>query len=223
MRRIRRMRLIPAHAGKTRGSTGPGVGWWAHPRSRGENSCASHMAAFRFGSSPLTRGKRAGWSATAKRWRLIPAHAGKTRHRQSARASASAHPRSRGENGRAPRISAPHTGSSPLTRGKRARAAHLRAAHGLIPAHAGKTLTFVSWLFLISAHPRSRGENQAVPYVRACIPGSSPLTRGKRTLCRRVGRRLRLIPAHAGKTQAPARELRVLRAHPRSRGENPSQ
>ena len=121
MRRIRRMRLIPAHAGKTRGSTGPGVGWWAHPRSRGENSCASHMAAFRFGSSPLTRGKRAGWSATAKRWRLIPAHAGKTRHRQSARASASAHPRSRGENGRAPRISAPHTGSSPLTRGKPSR------------------------------------------------------------------------------------------------------
>ena len=175
------------------------------------------------GSSPLTRGKQLCFTHGGFQIRLIPAHAGKTRGLVGHCEALAAHPRSRGENKASTVSSRICIGSSPLTRGKRARAAHLRAAHGLIPAHAGKTLTFVSWLFLISAHPRSRGENQAVPYVRACIPGSSPLTRGKRTLCRRVGRRLRLIPAHAGKTQAPARELRVLRAHPRSRGENPSQ
>ena len=50
--------------------------------------------------------------------------------------------------------------------------------------------------------------------------GSSPLTRGK---CKEPhwARRLpRLIPAHAGKMRSLPRLRRLLRAHPRSRGEN---
>ena len=51
--------------------------------------------------------------------RLIPAHAGKTRLKDSDRHRRGAHPRSRGENTTA-RWQAAHTvGSSPLTRGKR--------------------------------------------------------------------------------------------------------
>ena len=52
------------------------------------------------------------------------------------------------------------------------------------------------------------------------VRGSSPLTRGKR----RVGvvclPLVWLIPAHAGKTEVVGLRMRLLRAHPRSRGEN---
>mgnify|MGYP000405364505 CR=1 FL=1 len=51
------VRLIPAHAGKTRGSSVYCVHHWAHPRSRGENLTRSVNWELRGGSSPLTRGK----------------------------------------------------------------------------------------------------------------------------------------------------------------------
>ena len=55
------LRLIPAHAGKTRW---PGPGSCrcpAHPRSRGENYTLMSRVSVRTGSSPLTRGKPLGW------------------------------------------------------------------------------------------------------------------------------------------------------------------
>ena len=70
--------LIPAHAGKTRGSSKPSPRSPAHPRSRGENDKWRAEKPQRLGSSPLTRGKhrQRGW--LLDRNRLIPAHAGKT-------------------------------------------------------------------------------------------------------------------------------------------------
>ena len=50
--------------------------------------------------------------------------------------------------------------------------------------------------------------------------GSSPLTRGKRSVDFLVLVPTGLIPAHAGKTQPRGRSPRRARAHPRSRGEN---
>ena len=93
-------------------------------------------------------------------------------------------------------------GSSPLTRGKHADRAHgLRLAR-LIPAHAGKTLKLAQTRFLTPAHPRSRGEN-ALPALKTfAAQGSSPLTRGKRHFAALTCPDTRLIPAHAGKTQA---------------------
>ena len=52
------------------------------------------------------------------------------------------------------------------------------------------------------AHPRSRGENRAVGLVLHRGGGSSPLTRGKRFFGALVQNKVRLIPAHAGKTAA---------------------
>ena len=111
-------------------------------------------------------------------------------------------------------------GSSPLTRGKRPRAPHLRAAHRLIPAHAGKTLAAPRGRRGSSAHPRSRGENVGSSSRATSCRGSSPLTRGKLrfgTLGVLVGG---LIPAHAGKTRLGRRCVSASEAHPRSRGEN---
>ena len=97
------------------------------------------MAASVSGSSPLTRGKP-GWRLAVEGFGgLIPAHAGKTQSTPSPTSASSAHPRSRGENLRTVRFAASESGSSPLTRGKRAVAGLDDDGRGLIPAHAGKT------------------------------------------------------------------------------------
>ena len=53
------------------------------------------------------------------------------------------------------------------------------------------------------------------------LRGSSPLTRGKQRRPRLRDPEPRLIPAHAGKTSSASSARADLRAHPRSRGENP--
>ena len=112
-------------------------------------------------------------------------------------------------------------GSSPLARGKRLARSENRRAAGLIPARAGKTtLPMTSWS-RSSAHPRSRGENRARSDGWGCAFGSSPLARGKRTGRLFALRGVRLIPARAGKTITISKDLAALKAHPRSRGENP--
>ena len=70
------------------------------------------------------------------------------------------------------------------------------------------------------AHPRSRGENIDGFVSGIKSAGSSPLTRGKHPLHMGMVVCIRLIPAHAGKTQARIARSRTRTAHPRSRGEN---
>ena len=71
-----------------------------------------------------------------------------------------------------------------------------------------------------AAHPRSRGENAQGHILTRSFEGSSPLTRGKPIGRMIVGARQGLIPAHAGKTMCDTCAYYLLRAHPRSRGEN---
>ena len=212
--------LIPAHAGKTAAATACSKSWGAHPRSRGENIQSAFGPTFSRGSSPLTRGKRAGLTCANPAARLIPAHAGKTATRHTAPRSPTAHPRSRGENERpSPENQAP-AGSSPLTRGKLGLCIHRDLLPGLIPAHAGKTGCAQPCPSGAPAHPRSRGENAPMVSVLPFSQGSSPLTRGKPGHHRLLRRESGLIPAHAGKTKPYARTQLRIRAHPRSRGEN---
>ena len=113
-----RVRLIPAHAGKTPVLVVREVQAWAHPRSRGENTPARSPAFSSTGSSPLTRGKPHVVVEVAGFGGLIPAHAGKTPTGPGCGEVFAAHPRSRGEN----LVEKPNVvaglGSSPLTRGK---------------------------------------------------------------------------------------------------------
>ena len=192
----------------------------AHPRSRGENGVSPVVPTNQRGSSPLTRGKPASGPGFGQRPGLIPAHAGKTRPWRTCRPPCRAHPRSRGENLFASMVIVPSWGSSPLTRGKHDEVAVDGSRGGLIPAHAGKTYRYRQTKRLSGAHPRSRGENRRTSGSSACRSGSSPLTRGKLGPSGTEPQRVRLIPAHAGKTvRGP--HLRPDRwAHPRSRGEN---
>ena len=111
-------------------------------------------------------------------------------------------------------------GSSPLTRGKRPAGEPVPRPERLIPAHAGKTDGLSLGSVHGPAHPRSRGENRMLADAQVFAVGSSPLTRGKRTVDERGADLLRLIPAHAGKTLAVPLVETIQRAHPRSRGEN---
>ena len=172
------------------------------------------------GSSPLTRGKLQCTVCSADWPRLIPAHAGKTVSQSCMGGMAKAHPRSRGENLAWAVEGARAYGSSPLTRGKRQKWSVVRIARRLIPAHAGKTVSWLRAGSKCSAHPRSRGENRLVYWPTRTVMGSSPLTRGKLGCPLRTDQGQRLIPAHAGKTRSPARRRTAWPAHPRSRGEN---
>ena len=176
------VRLIPAHAGKTGRASQAWTAPAAHPRSRGENATNLAKAAQVAGSSPLTRGKRTRRDRLRRFPRLIPAHAGKTRRRRVGGNDDRAHPRSRGENTICAIVYRPRTGSSPLTRGKRAHADRVPSSVRLIPAHAGKTGPRGMLTCPRPAHPRSRGENTGIIGTRLRPLGSSPLTRGKRPL-----------------------------------------
>ena len=152
------------------------------------------------GSSPLTRGKRLPAFARFVRPGLIPAHAGKTRRGFGWIGCDGAHPRSRGENFSRLVMQNSPSGSSPLTRGKQGRCSSRCSQCGLIPAHAGKTRSCPQAWRWSGAHPRSRGENHLAACLLCGVMGSSPLTRGKRTLWTASRSPVRLIPAHAGKT-----------------------
>ena len=157
-------RLIPAHAGKTITVAVSLWGILAHPRSRGENDLVTRFFQGRPGSSPLTRGKRRDTGDGYDGAGLIPAHAGKTTVADSRAERTWAHPRSRGENLFPITPLRLTEGSSPLTRGKRARTVLGVAVPRLIPAHAGKTQSAPPTASPNPAHPRSRGENSGRSY-----------------------------------------------------------
>ena len=195
-------RLIPAHAGKTTHQPLETFCDQAHPRSRGENFAFDSRRRTQLGSSPLTRGKPRTLGTAPSTRRLIPAHAGKTSRPWGRAPTSGAHPRSRGENPGTSPWKRRTRGSSPLTRGKLSRQVREGMTARLIPAHAGKTENVWACLSHSTAHPRSRGENDALPQRREDGLGSSPLTRGKRSHWSAQTKRYGLIPAHAGKTAA---------------------
>ncbi len=130
-------------------------------------------------------------------------------------------------------------GSSPLTRGAlvpamlssgilvdhpRSRGVHSAAApvaageRRIIPAHAGCTPTSTTRYRPTPDHPRSRGVHRFGMVRSTLEDGSSPLTRGARTVSYRAGTRIRIIPAHAGCTTTATTTTRSSSDHPRSRG-----
>ena len=150
---------------------------------------------------------------------LIPAHAGKTSVFTLYLPWWRAHPRSRGENVTEALDLTGERGSSPLTRGKPCARIAIASMSGLIPAHAGKTYMQSERSTSKGAHPRSRGENRTRGIEVPGFQGSSPLTRGKLGDLEDVHARVRLIPAHAGKTISSPTTGRAIRgSSPLTRG-----
>ena len=212
-------RIIPALAGNTVAEGESGVGGWDHPRSRGEYTAPWLGFGNSWGSSPLSRGIPGQPSGKYSLPGIIPALAGNTFGSRPLRRLPADHPRSRGEYPlRQSRTSAIH-GSSPLSRGILDPERNLGLVHGIIPALAGNTCSATGIDNNRPDHPRSRGEYGGQGH--RCLPkiGSSPLSRGIPHEGHCSPPNLGIIPALAGNTLAVWAVSRVIRDHPRSRGE----
>ena len=151
--------------------------------------------------------------------RIIPALAGNTEAMDLGRPTRPDHPRSRGEYPGASSVPPQWFGSSPLSRGIPKHPRKYRRLLGIIPALAGNTPYTYTARRPHGDHPRSRGEYHGQTKTETWDLGSSPLSRGipsRRTSC---GTQRRIIPALAGNTNYSRHCPRVLRDHPRSRGE----
>ena len=96
---LRRIRagIIPAYAGSTPSSSAPCPASQDHPRIRGEHLHECYNSDGEAGSSPHTRGARAGRRSGRNRLGIIPAYAGSTRAGRKRSVACRDHPRIRGE------------------------------------------------------------------------------------------------------------------------------
>ena len=154
-----------------------------------------------------------------KQFRIIPALAGNTMEDGTNRVWGQDHPRSRGEYPANATADLDEKGSSPLSRGILHLPFQLKRFIGIIPALAGNTRSRAEALGPYQDHPRSRGEYIVVDVDSGVGVGSSPLSRGIRSVtgCHNQGRGI--IPALAGNTTRIDHPSAGSWDHPRSRGE----
>ena len=128
------------------------------------------------------------------------------------------HPRSRGVYDHAGQWVFPPAGSSPLARGLRLEGLLGGELRRIIPARAGFTPSVRIDEAISADHPRSRGVYAWIAEDNSIDGGSSPLARGLLVSLVHGAADLRIIPARAGFTAAPALSPSLRRDHPRSRG-----
>ncbi len=193
-------RFIPAGAGNTEKVRRRPWSTAVHPRWRGEHLDKRNHVQFRYGSSPLARGTRAGPRRAAC-------------HR-------AVHPRWRGEHKKEEGHGYHETGSSPLARGTLVLRAVSLPCSRFIPAGAGNTPSLRAARAWLTVHPRWRGEHASEKSASTWGTGSSPLARGTPSRLRRRRGRRRFIPAGGGNTMRMWRHCRARPVHPRWRGEH---
>ena len=136
-----------------------------------------------------------------RRWRIIPAYAGSTRHHPDRARPSTDHPRIRGEHVAAGIAAGAVAGSSPHTRGARRPSGRSSNRSRIIPAYAGSTGLRRRRCRGRRDHPRIRGEHACSTTTRTRSSGSSPHTRGALRFRSCCHRRRRIIPAYAGSTR----------------------
>ena len=219
-RRVGLRRIIPAHAGQTGNANMPHGKPTDHPRACGANYGRTGISGYDYGSSPRMRGKPRRRGRHALRGRIIPAHAGQTSSTYTESSWITDHPRACGANPQIFTDKEYMIGSSPRMRGKlrpvTARPSRIR----IIPAHAGQTVSAVAQHNTLPDHPRACGANDHKRATHVCSSGSSPRMRGKRAGGKHDGRRVRIIPAHAGQTKSKRVRAFSMPDHPRACGAN---
>ncbi len=200
-RRVRRRRIIPAHAGQTRTGGGGRLGKPDHPRACGANNGYVSGYGPLDGSSPRMRGKRPEHRGPNGRGRIIPAHAGQTPPSAPSCRRRPDHPRACGANSIRHPFAVTALGSSPRMRGKQRPVAPKRVAVRIIPAHAGQTDLPYGRAIESTDHPRACGANAHQRGGQHAQTGSSPRMRGKLFGTPDTWNHPRIIPAHAGQTR----------------------
>ena len=212
--------IIPAHAGNTANTLIKGASARDHPRACGEHWWSGKGVARQVGSSPRMRGTPQRLYAAGSTAGIIPAHAGNTCRGAQAGSRHGDHPRACGEHMiTAVRCVLP-SGSSPRMRGtlRHSRPHHLQP--GIIPAHAGNTVSLDRVPNVYRDHPRACGEHERLIAFRILTKGSSPRMRGTRPLSFLTRRLAGIIPAHAGNTKIHRYSPVLQWDHPRACGEH---
>ena len=151
--------------------------------------------------------------------RFIPACAGNSGSGRTCTASAPVHPRVRGEQLVRRHLLRLEVGSSPRARGTAHVVGAVPPLGRFIPACAGNRRATIDAAANISVHPRVRGEQRMVLFMRTTGSGSSPRARGTGACLCRAGLVWRFIPACAGNRKTAATSSRATTVHPRVRGE----
>ena len=129
---------------------------------------------------------------------FIPAHAGNGIASRWPGIRKPVHPRARGERVPFHPISISVNGSSPRTRGTVTVSPYPFTLFQFIPAYAGNGHSSTSTVFMVTVHPRARGERGSHALICATTSGSSPRTRGTGMPAPPHRGARRFIPAHAG-------------------------
>ena len=151
---------------------------------------------------------------------IIPAHAGNTFPVFARRVHRRDHPRACGEHKITAGGASMEAGSSPRMRGTLSRAVNRVYGGGIIPAHAGNTLTSSSTVSVCWDHPRACGEHSIVGMSGVRARGSSPRMRGTLNQATGLDTMTGIIPAHAGNTIRNLTFYYALGDHPRACGEH---
>ena len=215
-------RIIPACAGNTSPSQAKAWTPRDHPRMRGEHTPNPQSTPNSAGSSPHARGTRLRKKSPKRSGGIIPACAGNTCDFCLMLASRGDHPRMRGEHPPPVSSTTANSGSSPHARGTPSAGQLHDGELGIIPACAGNTSLPLLARLRLGDHPRMRGEHTRQVNLWQRNMGSSPHARGTRVVCLRPHDVPGIIPACAGNTGGRFRLARLVRDHPRMRGEHVS-
>ena len=175
-------RIIPAYAGSTEYPRAALLRKTDHPRIRGEHPYRRRRQRLSQGSSPHTRGAHLKEGQNSGTPRIIPAYAGSTMRSLPRTSRETDHPRIRGEHVTMPVHVHLADGSSPHTRGAPTIWKDSINETGIIPAYAGSTSLDVQAGLTWRDHPRIRGEHGRLGPGGGFDDGSSPHTRGARTI-----------------------------------------
>ena len=149
---------------------------------------------------------------------IIPAHAGLTSLRTSLAKRPGDHPRACGAHTARSMARRAIWGSSPRMRGSPTDTTGAVGRCGIIPAHAGLTLTRSSLRATFWDHPRACGAHLLDVFFSHPRPGSSPRMRGSHTVHLGTSCWLGIIPAHAGLTRSQWKMSSASGDHPRACG-----
>ena len=149
---------------------------------------------------------------------VIPAGAGLTVERAQGGIRAWDHPRGCGAHQKAETIKSTVQGSSPRVRGSLKQYFRFRSFLGIIPAGAGLTEGFISYILDQRDHPRRCGAHSSWNLSILSASGSSPRVRGSLVLLDDNAHLLGVIPAGAGLTLLGTYQFFQRRDHPRGCG-----
>ena len=210
--------IIPAHAGLTLIKRGDLDKMRDHPRACGAHMPFTQDILSAAGSSPRMRGSLFGSLCKHILKGIIPAHAGLTLTKVARILDLRDHPRACGAHPLLTTSSTVSRGSSPRMRGSHGFCDADVRVMGIIPAHAGLTMTLLCTAIRSRDHPRACGAHLACRRTKTRRVGSSPRMRGSPPLFSEADCRQGIIPAHAGLTESDEAAIPLDGDHPRACG-----